>query len=68
MKKSIAMLVTLLAGAILVGCAHHRVHHYATWHDHRAAHPHARYVVVHHRPAADRTCWKAARGWRCVVR
>ncbi|MBY6204581.1 hypothetical protein [Halomonas denitrificans] len=62
-------LIGLSAAAVLAGCVvHPHRTHYATWHDHRAAHPHARYVVVHHRPAPDRTCWKVTRGWRCVAR
>ena len=62
------LITVLLAGPLLGACAVHEHRDAPAYHAYKAAHPHARFVVVHSRPAAHRTCWKIARGWRCVAR
>jgi hypothetical protein len=60
-------LFTALA-ALLTACTTHVHPRYPTWAAYKAAYPDARYVVVHTRPATNRSCWKVRRGWRCVAR
>ncbi|QKK03768.1 MAG: hypothetical protein HND55_14500 [Pseudomonadota bacterium] len=66
-SKSMLILI-VLATLALGGCVTHVHRDQPSFHVYKQAHPGARYVVVRTRPAADRTCWKLARGWRCVVR
>lgn len=69
MNDRFPMLLLVLATALaLSGCVTHLHRDTPSWNAYKQAHPNARYVVVHHRPAAERTCWKIRRGWRCVAR
>jgi hypothetical protein len=68
MRTRMLPIVAVLATCLLAGCVTHVHRDAPSWRAYKKAHPEARFVVVHQRPAADRTCWKLRRGWRCVVR
>jgi len=67
-RKALMVLLFAAVSLFLAGCATHVHRDAPSWHSYKKAHPNARFVVVHNRPAPNRTCWKLARGWRCVVR
>lgn len=69
MYRKFPMILFMLTTCLLAtGCVTHLHRDSATWTAYKKAHPDARFVIVNKRPAADRTCWKARRGWRCVAR
>ena len=67
MQKRLLAFVTGLSALCLTACVTHVHSRYPTWQAYQQAHPNARFVVVHTRPAPQRTCWEVRRGWRCVV-